>query len=126
MAHASLTSWQMYYVLVEDHWNRIILDESEYQDFYKRIQNEDRYIKINEVFYFWSKIIEFGSLKLSADFLTLLRKQEPELQEIVKVNIKTANWFTYGIERLQRDICLYADWKESKTKLHHLKPLDTI
>lgn len=120
MENALLTSWQMYYVSIQDYDRKIILDEAEYLDFYKRIQNEDRYIKINEVFYFWSKIIEFWSLKLSADFLTLLRKQEPELQEIVKKNIKNAN-FSYNIDSLKRDICLYLDWKESKTNLHEIK-----
>lgn len=102
----------MYYVIVQDYWNRIILDESEYLDFYKRIQNEDRYIKINEVFYFWSKIIEFGSLKLSAEFLSLLNSQEKEFQDIAKKNIK-GSVSLYGIEHLKRDLALYLDWKEN-------------
>lgn len=112
MENALLTSGQMYYVSIQDLWSRIILDEAEYLDFYKRIQNEDRYIKINEVFYFWSKIIEFGSLKFSAEFLSLLNSQEKEFQEIAKKNIRWTMWY-YHIDNLKRDIALYLDWKEN-------------
>lgn len=112
MENALLTSWQMYYVTIQDYGTRIVLDEAEYLDFYKRIQNEDRYIKINEVFYFWSKIIEFGSLKLSSEFLSLLNSQEKEFQEIVKKNIK-GSVSIYGIDQLKRDLALYINWKEN-------------
>lgn len=109
MENALLTSWQMYFVQIQDNWNRIILDEAEYLDFYKRIQNEDRYIKINEVFYFWSKIIEFWSLKLKPDFLSLLNEQEKECQEMIKKNIKREQF--YSMDNLKRDITLFLDWK---------------
>lgn len=100
----------MYYVSIQDYGSRIILDEAEYLDFYKRIQNEDRYIKIGESFYFWSKIIEFGNLKLSAELLSLLNQQDKEFQEMAKKNIKWTTW-VYSIDNLKRDITLYLDWK---------------
>lgn len=101
----------MYYVRIQDLWSRIILDEAEYLDFYKRIQNEDRYIKINEIFYFWSKIEEFGSLKLSPEFLSLLNSQVKECQEMIKKNIKAQQF--YHMDNLKRDITLFLDWKEN-------------
>jgi|GEM_PF-4129873 len=46
MENASLTSGQFYYVKMADNGHNKVLDESEYNDFYKRMQNQERYVKI--------------------------------------------------------------------------------
>jgi len=46
MGNASLTSGQFYYVKMADGGNTKVLDESEYDDFYKRMQDQERYVKI--------------------------------------------------------------------------------
>jgi len=99
-----------------DNGNQKVLDEAEYNDFYKRMQNEERYVKIWEIFYFWSDIREFWPIYMEEWFLSLLRSQDEYFIDYYKNCLKSkSDHVKCTIEGLKTDIVYYNDWKSKQT-----------
>lgn len=114
MGNASLTSGQFYYVQMADGAQIKVLDEPEYNDFYKRMQNEERYVKIWEVFYFWSDIREFWPIEMQEWVLSLLRSQDKYFIDNFKKSLKFKGYTKCTVESLEIDIAYYNDWKSQQ------------
>ena len=114
MGNAFLTSGQFYYVKMADGGHTKILEESEYNDFYKRMQNQERYVKIWEVFYFWSDIREFWPVEMEEWFLRLLRSQDEYFINHFKDRLKVKGYTKCTVESLEIDITYYNDWKSQQ------------
>ncbi len=108
---ALLGSGQWYFVEVRE-WKDIekfILDEKEYDTFFKGLNDDAKYVKLNGNYYFWTRIEKFWPLVFEEWVFTTLKQLDENTQEHIRKRIKMwANVST--MEKLRFEVSVYSEY----------------
>lgn len=103
-----LGSWKWFFVKIESQGEQLkfILDEKEYDDFLKRLEEWQRHIKVGKDYYFWSDIKRFGEIEFENGVLAKITELPEEQKEHIKNLIRSGKDVT-TMERLRSEIAFY-------------------
>lgn len=103
-----LGSGQWYFVEIRE-WKdieKVILDEEEYNTFFKGLNDEAKYIKLNDNFYFWTRIEKFWPVVFEEWVLSTIKNLDIDTQEHIRKRIKM--WAKVDtMERLRFEVSLW-------------------